>query len=93
MIAKLTPEKAQALHASGENSIPVVDPTTNHVYVVVDQAKHEQAMQALRELETARAIREGLADAEAGRSIPLEVARELTTQRLGSQYGCASAQQ
>ena len=29
--------------------MPVVDPATNHVYLVVDQATHQQAMNALRE--------------------------------------------
>ena len=93
MTAKLTPKQAQALHASGEKPLPVIDPVTNHIYVVVDQAKYEQAMQALRQLETANAIREGLADVEAGRSMPIEVARELTTKRLQTQYGNPSSQQ
>ncbi len=70
MTAKLTPEQAQALHAAGEKPFSVIDPTTNHVYVVVDQAMHLQAMQALLALETTNAIREGLADVEAGRSMP-----------------------
>lgn len=93
MTAKLTPEQAQALHASGDNRLPVIDPTTNHVYVVVDQAKHEQAMQALQQLEVSNAIREGLADMEAGRSMPVEVARELTAKRLQTQYGNHQSQQ
>ncbi len=93
MTAKLTPEQSQAIQDSGDKPLPVIDPSTNHVYVVVDQAKHEQAMQALRELEAAAAIREGLADVESGRSMPVDVARELTAKRLQTQYGNPQSQQ
>lgn len=92
MTTKLTPEQSQALHACGEKPFALIDPTTNHVYVVVDQAKHERAMHALREHETANAIREGLADMETGRSMQLEMAHELTAARLHAQYGNSSPQ-
>jgi len=47
--------------------MPVVDPATNHVYLVVDQATHHQAMNALREHDDEMSICRGIEDVDAGR--------------------------
>ncbi|MEM6692742.1 MAG: hypothetical protein AAF664_25160 [Planctomycetota bacterium] len=73
MTAKLTPEQASALHAAGD-MLPVLDESTNHVYVVVDLDVHERAMKALREREDLDAIKEGVRQMEAGEGQPLDEA-------------------
>ena len=83
MAAKLTTEQSDALHQSGD-SLPLVDPKTEKVYVLVDQSIHQQAMAALqqqREVDMA-AIRRGLADADAGRTMTLEESEARTDAAL-----------
>lgn len=75
MISYLTSEQASALHASGNAPMQIVDPTTRRVYYVIDSG-------LLAELERRSdldAIREGVADMHAGRSVPIDQAR--TTDR------------
>jgi len=67
MTQQLTPEQSAALHSYGTKPMPVVDPATNHVYLVVDQATHHQAMNALRERDDEMSIRRGIEDVDAGR--------------------------
>ena len=76
----LTPDQTEALHAAGDQPLPVVDPTTNTLYVLVDQKTHEQAMQALEEQRSHASIRAGIADMEAGRTMSIEEARQRTEQ-------------
>ena len=67
----LTPEQASALHAGGRAPRRIVDPTTRRVYYVIDSG-------LLAELERRSdldAIREGVADMHAGRSVPINQAR------------------
>jgi len=64
MTQQLTPEQSAALHSYGTKPMPVVDPATNHVYLVVDQATHHQAMNALRERDDEMSIRRGIEDVE-----------------------------
>ncbi len=67
----LTPEQASALQAGGNAPMQLVDPTTRRVYYVIDST-------FLAELERHAdldAIREGIEDMQAGRSLPIEQAR------------------
>lgn len=48
----------------------VVNPTTNQVYIIVDKATHERAMDALRHRDDKLSIRRGVEDLEAGRYSP-----------------------
>lgn len=82
MIAKLNKELVDALHASGERGLEVVDPETNRTYTIVDSETYRQAMQALRRQQDYEAIAQGIAEMEAGGGIPLEEARRLTRERL-----------
>jgi hypothetical protein len=68
MTPRLSKELADALRANGE--LEVIDPATNHVYVVVDGQTHRQAMAALRRQQDHDAISEGIAQMEAGRGKP-----------------------
>lgn len=83
MATKLTTEQSDALHQSGE-SLPLVDPKTEKVYVLVDQSIHQQAMAALEHQREAdmTAIRQGIADMEAGRVMTLEESQARTEAAL-----------
>jgi hypothetical protein len=82
MAAKLSKELADALHANGDNSLEVVDPSDNRVYFIVDGETHRRAMDALRRQRDRDAIAEGIAQMEAGEGIPLQEARQQTRQQL-----------
>ena len=82
MAAKLTKEITDALH-SAEGDVRVVDPTTQRVYVLVDDETHSRAMQALREQEDWNSIQRGVAQADAGEGMSLDEA----DQKLRSQLG------
>jgi predicted transcriptional regulator len=79
----LTNEQSDALQQSGE-PLPVVDPRTQRVYVLVDQLTHDQAMDALKrqQLEDEAAIRQGLDDMEAGRGMTIEESQARTIAAL-----------
>jgi hypothetical protein len=67
MTPKLTPEQRYALdHTDGP--VPVEDEKTNRVYFLVD----ESTFASMKQQEDLAAIREGIADAEAGRVITLD---------------------
>jgi len=68
----ITPDQSAALQAAGDQPLSLIDEATQHVYVVVDIDVHEQAMKALRLQQNVNAIREGVADMEAGRHYSLE---------------------
>ena len=70
MTPQLTPEQSVALHKHDNEPMHVVDPATNQVYVVVDKATHERAMDALRHRDDEMSIRRGVEDLEAGRYSP-----------------------
>ncbi len=74
MTPQLTPEQSAAFHSHDNKSMPVVDPATNHVYVVVDLGTHEQAMDALRERDDELSVQRGIDDMEAGRYSPADEA-------------------
>lgn len=82
MTFKLNKDLVDALNASGNDSLEVIDPGNNRTYVVVDAETHRQAMGALRRQRDREAIAEGIAQMEAGQGIPLEEAREQTRQHL-----------
>lgn len=71
MISYLTPEQASALQAGGNVPMQIIDPITRRVYYVIDSG-------FLAELERRSdldAIREGVADMQAGRSQSIDQAR------------------
>ncbi len=82
MTARLTKELADALNATGDSKLEVVDPSTQRKYFVVDADIHRQAMDALRRQQDRDAIAQGIAEMEAGEGIPVAEARKLTRERL-----------
>jgi hypothetical protein len=78
MVAQLSKELAEALNASGDKQLEVIDPTTNRIYVVVDSQTHREAMAALRRQQGHDAVAEGISQMEAGQGKPLhEVEAEM----------------
>lgn len=61
MIMKLTKELADALNATGNTELEVVDPDTQRTYFLVDSETHRRAMDALRRLQDCNAIAQGIA--------------------------------
>jgi hypothetical protein len=86
MTPKLPQELTDALHAAGDKPLSVIDPTTNHVYMVVDPSSPE-AVAALQEQSDLAAIQRGIADMEAGRHHPVEEVFDDLKQNLRERSG------
>src|SRR5262245_33059560 len=71
MALKLSPEQREAVRQEG-GPVQVEDEQTHQLYVLVDSTAYDRAMQALRHQQDREAIREGIADMEAGRVAPLD---------------------
>ena len=82
MTPELSKEMADALHAEG-GDLRVVDPSTQRVYVIVDNDTHERAMQALRQQEDWESIQRGAAQADAGEGMSLAEADRKLRDQLG----------
>ena len=78
----LSLELAEAIHAAGDEPLPVIDVATQHVYMVVDIDVHQRAMKALRQQENLESIRRGAADMESGRGMTLEESKRRTEQAI-----------
>jgi predicted transcriptional regulator len=79
MTPKLTPEQREALDRS-DGPVAVEDAETKRVYFLVD----ESIIDSLQRQEDLTAIREGIADMEAGRLVTLEELDARIHARLGS---------
>ena len=79
MSPKLSSEQREALRREG-SPILVEDDETKQVYVLVETPAYERAIEALEFQQAHEAIREGIADMEAGRVAPLgEVCARIRT--------------
>jgi predicted transcriptional regulator len=78
----LTPEQRSALVERG-SPLLVEDEQTQQTYVIVESAAYERAVAALRSEQTMQAIREGIADMEAGRVAPIDEVCERIRTTLG----------
>ena len=87
MTPKLTPEQLSVLHASGDQPMSVIDPVTNRVYLLVDASNPHAAIEALRQSEDMLAIKEGLAQMEAGEGAPVAQSFDRIRDGLRSQHG------
>lgn len=67
--------------------MPVIDPADDHVYVVVDQQTHLEAMRALHQQADVQSIQRGLTDMEQGRHNEPELAFQQITARFNEQMG------
>jgi|GEM_PF-645817 hypothetical protein len=85
MTAKLSKELADALLATGESELELVDPDTQQTYFLVEGEMHRRATEALRRQQDQHAIAQGLAQMEAGQGKPLDQAFSELRSRLGFQ--------
>lgn len=85
MIPNLPKEMVNALQ-TGNGVVRGIDPTTQRVYVLVDDETHRKAMDALRQREDLEAIQAGIDDLQAGRSLSVEESDQRTTDAL-AQFG------
>jgi predicted transcriptional regulator len=84
MTPKLTDELRHALQQHPGEPLPIKDDQTQTVYVIVDQAIHERAMQALqRQEDDVPAIQVGLNAAAAGQVSTLDEADQRIRERVG----------
>jgi len=82
MTTKLTQEIADALRHCGREPLPVIDPTNQQPYFVVEKDMHERAMQALRYVESIESIRRGLQSMEEGRGMSVDESQRRTEEAI-----------
>lgn len=78
MTPKFTPEQCEALDRS-DGPLPIEDERTHRLYYIVD----ETTLTSLQQQEDLAAIREGVADMEAGRVVTLDDLDARIRTRLG----------
>ena len=85
MNPSITKEMANAL--AEQEEVRVTDPTTQRVYVLVDDDIHRRAMDALRQQEDIAAIQQGIDDMQAGKMQSAEEAQQHGRDELLSRFG------
>jgi hypothetical protein len=83
MILKLTPEQRQAFRQRNGETVRLEDDETSRVYVVVEEATHREAMDALHRERALEAVRRGVQQMEAGLGRLADAAEADLRQRLG----------
>lgn len=83
MAAKLSKELTDALYATDDCELEVVDPDTNRTFMIVDREIHQRAMEALRRQQDRDAIAEGIFQMESGAGQPLQECFADLRTRLG----------
>lgn len=81
-MVKLNEEVAQALIKSDGEPLSVELPGSDRRFVLVEQSTFDEAMEALELQRNVKLIREGIADVEAGRVLPLDEAMEQIRREL-----------
>jgi hypothetical protein len=82
-MVKLSEEVAEALKAANGEALLVEVPGFDRRFVVVEKSEYDAAMDALALQRNVELIREGVADVEAGRVMPLHEAMEQIRRELG----------
>lgn len=82
-MVKLSEEVAEALNAANCEPLAVEVPGFDGRFIVVEQSEHDAAVAALALQRNVELIREGIADVEAGRVMPLDEAMEQIRRELG----------
>jgi len=81
----LSQDLTDALRAAGGEPLPVIDPSNQHLYLVVDQKIHQQAMRALRHQENIEAIRRGVQSMETRQGMSLQESQRSTEDAVRQQ--------
>ena len=79
MTAKLSQELSDALQASGDHCLELVDPQTQRVYVLCDRETHQRVKRVL----DSQTIADGIRQMESGETQPLNEAFEQMRTELG----------
>jgi hypothetical protein len=82
MTTKLTQELADALRDCEHEPLPVVDPTNQQPYFVVEKEIHERAMRALRYVENVASVRRGLQSMDEGRGMSIDESQRRTEEAI-----------
>ncbi|MCA9267738.1 MAG: hypothetical protein KDA41_04680 [Planctomycetales bacterium] len=83
MSLKLTDEQRAALQAGGGEPVRVHDEASAASYVLVDEATHERAMEALRRQRDLESVQRGIAQMEAGQGRTVDQSQSELRARLG----------
>ncbi len=83
MTPKLTDEMRQALEQQPAGPVEIPDEKSQRVYVLIDAELHQRAMTALQQQQDWESIQRGIAQADAGESIPLAEADAHIRKNLG----------
>lgn len=78
----LPKEITDELHAA-RGELRVTDPSTDRIYVLVDDETHRKAMRALRLQEDWEAIQEGASQADHGETLSVAEARAKLKRQFG----------
>ncbi len=82
MILSLPKVIADELHASS-GELRLTDPSTDRVYVLIDDETHRRAMHALKLQEDWEAVQEGAAQADRGETMSVDEARAKLKRQVG----------
>ena len=82
MILSLPKEITDELHAA-RGELRLTDPSTDRVYVLIDDETHRRAMHALKLQEDWEAIQEGAAHADRGETMSVDEARAQLKRQVG----------
>ena len=83
MTPKLTDEMRQALQQQPAGPVEIPDDETQRVYVLIDAELHQRAMAALRQQQDWESIQQGIAQADADDTMPLEEADRKIREEFG----------
>jgi len=81
----LSQDLTDALHAADGEPLPVIDPSNQHLYLVVDQKIHQQAMRALHYQKNVEAIRRGVQSMTGGEGMSLQESKRRTEEAVRQQ--------
>ena len=83
MTPKLTDEMRQALRKQPAGPVEIPDDQTQRVYVLIDADLHRRAMTALQQQQDWESIQQGIAQADAGDTMPLAEADRKIREEFG----------
>ena len=87
MTPKLTDEMRKALQKQPAGPVEIPDDETQRVYVLIDAELHQRAMTALQQQQDWESIQRGIAEADAGNTMPLEEADRKIREEFGFSAG------
>ena len=84
MTIRLNDEVSDAIRAAGDKPVPVIDPSSNRVYLIVDPSNPADAIEAIRRQEALSAVQQGIDSMESGNGISIDESQRRTEETLRS---------